>query len=141
MVFKGAVPPPTVPTTPTPTTSPLKFSVDLVGWIPQPEVDNPLQFLPSIVQSMLPANMCDPFFGGDNFATPSLAPSGMAAHTFRAKQSLSFEVPKWGDAPASIAKSAKPGLTVCLDKRRAAGGKVTFSLTATVKNHTETVTY
>jgi len=57
------IPPPPVPVPPT-STAVGTFQVDLIGWIPQPEVDNPLALLPSFITSLLPAGMADPFFGG-----------------------------------------------------------------------------
>src|SRR6185369_1856627 len=67
-----------------------KFEIQLFGWIPQPEVDNPLSLLPGIVKGMLPSGMCDPFFGGDNFTLPFSTPLGMAppVRTFRASQKI-----------------------------------------------------
>jgi hypothetical protein len=141
----GVVPPPKpVPPPPSPTPTTIgKFEIDLIGWIPQPEVDNPLSLLPSAVTSLLPPGMADPFFGGDDFTTPATTPSGMVppSHTFRATQHIDFTIGTWGSAPGIGATSTAPGTTTCLDKRRAAGGKVTFSLTATLLRSSANVTF
>lgn len=144
VVHKPGVVPPPIPVTPTPTPAIVgKFAIDLIGWIPQPEVDNPLSVLPGAVTSLLPPGMADPFFGGDNFTTPATAPSGMVppSHTFRATQHIEFTISSWGLAPTVGSVATTPGTTTCLDKRRAAGGTVTFSLTATVLSSSATVTF
>jgi hypothetical protein len=147
VVHKPGVVPPPVPVTPVPTVPPAartlgKFEVDLIGWIPQPEVDNPLSLLPSAITSLLPPGMADPFFGGDNFVTPLSSPTAtVSAHTFRATQHFDFTISTFGSAPVPGTKAATPGTTTCLDKRRSVGGKVTFSLPATLLRHEEKVTF
>jgi hypothetical protein len=142
----GVVPPPIpvppVPPGPAPAPTLGKFEVDLIGWIPQPEVDNPLSLLPGSIISLLPPGMADPFFGGDDFVTPLSSPIAMVkAHTFRATQHFDFTIGTFGSAPVPGTRTATPGTTTCLDKRRSAGGKVTFSLTATLLRHDEKVTF
>lgn len=138
VVHPPAAPPIPVPVPPAPPPLSTKaigaFQVDLIGWIPQPEVDNPLSLLPAFVKSHLPPGMADPFFGGDDFATPGITPAMVRppSHTFRASQHLEFEISAWGAAPTVGFSTTVPGTTTCLDKRRAAGGTVTFSLTATL---------
>ena len=137
------VPPVPVPPVPPTTTAFGSFRLDLIGWIPQPEVDNPLAELPAFVKSLLPSGMADPFFGGDNFTTPGATPSSILppVHTFRATQSLQFNVGSWGDIPTISINTATPGTTTCLSARRAAGGVVTFSLTAKLLRASGTVTF
>jgi len=132
-----------VPTPGLPAATGDRFAIDLVGWIPQPEVDNPLHQLPGAVQSLLPSGVCDPFFGGDNFTTPWSVPIGMSppVRTFRAKQHLDFTFPIWGDTPTVGTSKTTPGITTCLSDTRAKGGKVTFSLTATAKKSSASVTF
>lgn len=145
----GVIPPPIpipvpVPPVPPPTTTAFgSFRLDLVGWIPQPEVDNPLNALPAIVKSLLPPGMTDPFFGGDNFSTPGATPGSILppVHTFRATQSLKFDVGTWGDIPTVSLNTVAPGTTTCLSARRAAGGAVTFSLTAALLRSSATVSF
>lgn len=146
VVHKPAVVPPPIRIIPTPATTTTtigKFEIDLIGWIPQAEVDNPLSLLPGAITSLLPTGMADPFFGGDNFTTPTLAPSGMLppSHTFRATQHIEFTIATWGASVTAAAVATTPGTTTCLNNRRAAGGAVTFSLAATVVSSSATVTF
>ena len=118
VVHKPGVVPPPVPVVPTPTAATVgKFEIDLIGWIPQPEVDNPLSLLPGAITSLLPPGMADPFFGGDNFTTPATAPSAMVppSHTFRATQHIDFTISTWGLAPVVGAVATTPGTTTCLN--------------------------
>ena len=139
----GVVPPPIPVPPPTPTTHTVgDFEVHLIGWIPQPEVDNPLSLLPGAVTSLLPPGMADPFFGGDDFVTPGGTPGAtVPPHTFRATQRFNFSIGAWGAPPTAGAPTTTPGVTTCLDKRRSAGGKVTFSLTATLVRSAAAVTF
>lgn len=144
VVHKPAVVPPPITVVPAPTTATVgKFEIDLVGWIPQPEVDNPLSLLPGAITSLLPPGMADPFFGGDNFITPATAPSGMLppSHTFRATQHIEFTISTWGAPATASLVTTTPGTTTCLNNRRAAGGTVTFSLGAKLLRSTAKVTF
>ena len=149
VLHSPGIPPPPIPIPPAPVPIPPAstavgtFRVDLIGWIPQPEVDNPIAVLPSFISSLLPAGMADPFFGGDDFSIPTVTPASMRppTHTFRGSQSLDFEIPSWGAAPKVGLKTTAPGVTTCLNNRRAAGGVVTFSLAARVLASSVTVTF
>jgi hypothetical protein len=140
---KDDPPPPPTPPKPSVTVMTGDFEFDLIGWIPQSEVDNPLSVLPHFITSLLPSGMADPFFGGDNFTMPGPTPASIKPpmQTFRAAQNLSFSIGKWGDPPSASRNSTVPGLTTCLSDRRSAGGKVTFSLTATLVRAAATVEY
>jgi hypothetical protein len=144
----GVIPPPIpIPPKPSPGPTPTpsastNFSVDLVGWIPQPEVDNPLSLLPAFIKSLLTPGMADPFFGGDDFVTPDTTPAAtIKAHTFRAIQHMDFSIGAFGGAPVLGSASTTSGITTCLSDRRSAGGRVTFSLKATLLRHSESVTF
>lgn len=152
VVHKPGVVPPPIPVPPVPVPVPVPpvpatrfgtFQVDLIGWIPQPEVDNPLNSLPGAIKALLPTGMADPFFGGDDFVTPGATPSSVMtpAHTFRAFQQFKIDIAKWGD-PASISiNTVTPGLTTCLSNRRSSGGTVTFSLTAKLLRSNASVSF
>ena len=119
------------------------FQVDLVGWIPNSEVANPLSLLPGFVTALLPAGMADPFFGGDNLSLPEPRPAAMRPphHTFRATQTLAFDIPSWGAAPVVSMNATAPGTTTCLNRPRSAGGTVTFSLTAKLLRSSASVAF
>lgn len=111
----------------------LKFCTDVFSWIPQPEVSNPLYDLPGGVARWGPG-ISGPFFGGDNFFVPPAKPTDWPPRTYRAMQSFEFQVRSFGDA-ADITSNlgVRPGTTTVLTAKRSAGGRVCYSMTATVK--------
>lgn len=118
----------------------MQFRMDVFAWIPQAEVPNPIHALPGGTARWGPG-ACGPHFGGDNFVTPPATYSGWA-RTFRAKQSLGFQVSTFGDPPSvTINTGVRPGTTTVLTAPRAAGGTICHSITATVKTSTASVAW
>lgn len=111
----------------------LVVTLEVFAWIPQAEVPNPISMLPGGVGRWGPG-ACGPFFGGDDFVTPPASPAGWAGRTFRARQTFAFRIPRFADPPSVGASSGVvPGTTTVLTARRAAGGRVCYSLTALVR--------
>jgi len=108
------------------------FRVDVYAWIPQADVPNPIAALPGGV-ARWGSGACGPRFGGDGFTGPANSAAGWKGKTFRAMQTLAFQVSSFGDPPnAFIDTGVVPGLTTVLTKPRSEGGTVCTSLTPTV---------
>ena len=110
----------------------LTFQIDVYAWIPQSEVPNPFNSLPGGTATWGPG-ACGPYFGGDNFVIPPATPSAWASRTFRAMQRFGFSDLRFGYAPVvTIDSGVCPGTTTVLTAKRAAGGSICHSLTASV---------
>lgn len=117
----------------------LKFRLDVLAWIPQPEVPNPINALPGGTSRWGPG-ACGPYFGGDDFVVPSRTPTAWGARTFRAKQTFEFISTSFGSAPiVAVNTGVLPGTTTVLTGTRAAGGTICHKLTATVKTSSASV--
>jgi hypothetical protein len=117
------------------------FAIDVFAWIPQPDVPNPIHSLPGGTARWGPG-ACGPRFGGDNLARPPWTPLAWTALTYRAKQTLGFQVPSFGSAPAvTINTGVIPGTTTVLTAPRSAGGTVCHSLRALVRHSSASVTW
>ncbi|MCA8990819.1 MAG: hypothetical protein KDA88_02515 [Planctomycetaceae bacterium] len=108
----------------------MRFAIDIFAWIPHPDVPNPLHGLPGGTGLYGPG-ASGPRFGGDNFVTPPVSPTGFASLTYRAKQQLVLDTSSWGLVRYRHG-GVVPGVTTVLTGTRAAGGKVCHSMTATV---------
>jgi hypothetical protein len=118
-----------------------QFTIDVFAWIPQPDVPNPIHSLPGGTVRWGPG-ACGPRFGGDNFVRPPATPLAWTALTFRAKQTLAFQVPSFGSPPAvTINTGVTPGMTTVLTAPRGAGGTVCHSLRALVRHSSASVTW
>lgn len=117
----------------------LSARCDVYTWIPLPEVVNPIHALPGGPSAWGPG-ACGPFFGGDNFKIPPTGPAFPG--TFRAMQTYSFQVAKFGDAPiVGLNTGCVPGITTVLTAKRSAGGVTCHSVKATVKASSASVKY
>lgn len=118
----------------------MDFRIDVYAWIPQPDVPNPLYSLPGGAGTWGPG-ASGPRFGGDNFTVPPAKPSAWA-HTYRARQSFAFSAASFGDAPKITTNTGvMPGTTTVLTAPRSSGGTVCYSITATVKASSASVTW
>lgn len=117
------------------------FRADVFTWIPLPDVPNPLHSLPGGTGRWGPG-ACGPHFGGDDFVAPPVSHALWTTRTFRARQTLAFEVARFGDPPLiTVNSGCVPGITTVLTGPRRSGGRLCHSLTATVKTSTSSVTF
>jgi len=119
----------------------LTFRTDVYSWIPQADIVNPIALLPGGV-ARWGAGACGPRFGGDGFTQPASSYSGWKGKTFRATQSLAFNITSFGAKPnVSVDSGVTPGLTTVLTGPRSAGGRVCTSLTPTITKSTSDVSW
>jgi hypothetical protein len=123
----------------------VQFTIDVFAWIPQPDVPNPIYHMYNLLPgppAMRGPEACGPRFGGDNFVRPPATPLAWTALTYRAKQTLGFQVPTFGSAPVlTINTGVIPGTTTVLTAPRSAGGTVCHSLRALVRHSSASVTW
>lgn len=121
----------------------MRFEIDVISWIPMPEVPNPIFLLPGGT-TRWGSGACGSHFGGDNFAMPpstAVALIGTAAYTFRARQNVTFDAKPWGTVSGLRTSGVIPGITTVLTGARVDGGRVCHNMTATVLRSAATVSF